>query len=215
MTNISNYLISHYKGRYRIKSEYDKNTNQFPRKLDGTFEDIDCYIDCYKNIRIFYYGKSILDVYIPSLIRGHNTIKQIYEELGKNVIFNIRENDSEVMFCFKACDMDIMEKYLKPKTCGANISPFSSKNLPKNKAYKIPDSELNTYKQIIGNLEQKQIIELTHTTMNYLKSLIRKNNTWEDIKGDMALKGLSGKNYIHAIGEWDNYVDYLKEKLGV
>lgn len=144
MINISNNLISNYKGRYRIKYEYDKNTNQFPRKLDGTFEDIDCY----KNIRIFYYGKSILNVYIPSLIRGHNIIKQIYKELGEYIIFNIRRNDSEVMFCFNACDMDKIEKYLRPKISGAKISPFSSKNLPQNKEYKIPEGKLNIYKQI-------------------------------------------------------------------
>lgn len=49
----TNYLISHYKGKYRIKCEYDQRTNQFQRKLDGTFEDIDCYIDCYKNILLW------------------------------------------------------------------------------------------------------------------------------------------------------------------
>ena len=76
-------MISHYKGQYRIKCEYDKTKNQFTRKLDGTYEDIDCYIDCYNNVRIFYYGKSILEAYIPSKIRGHNLIKTIEEELGQ------------------------------------------------------------------------------------------------------------------------------------
>ena len=105
-----------------------------------------------------------------------------------------------------------LEKYLRPKTGGSNISPFSSKNLPKNKAYKIPDEDLVAYKSIVGDIGQKQIITLTHMLNSYLKSLVTKRNTWEDIKADMALKGLSGKNYIHSIGKWEEYINYLKKE---
>ncbi len=147
-------MTSHYKGKYRIKCEWDKSTNQFPRKLDGTFEDIDCYIHCYKNIRIFYYEKSILEAYVPSLGRGRNIIKSVKNDLGDDIIFNIVETDSEVLFQFKATNMDALEKYLKPKTSGSNISPFSSKNLPKNKKYKIPDEELRTYKDIVQKISK-------------------------------------------------------------
>lgn len=206
---MANYLIKHYKGKYRVKCEYDKETKQFPRKLNGTFEDIDCYIDCYNNIRVFYYGKSILEAYIPSLTRGHNIVKAIKEAFGQGIIFHESENSSEVLFRFKACDMGKLEKYLKPKTNGANISPFSSKNLPKNKGYKIPDMDLLPYKNILEQIGQKRVIELTHMTNSYLKMLATKKHTWDDIKQDMALKGLSGKKYIHSIGEWEKYIDYL------
>ena len=56
---------------------YDQRTKQFSRKLDGTYEDIDVFISCANNITISYYGKSILEAYIPSLGRGHNIIKAI------------------------------------------------------------------------------------------------------------------------------------------
>lgn len=214
MTNISNYLVTHYKGSYRIKCEYDKSTNQFQRKLDGTFEDIDCYIDCYNNIRIFYYGKSILEVYIPSRIRGCNIIKAIENEFNDNIILNVVETDSEVLFHFKTKHMDELKKYLRPKTSGSNISPFSSRNLPKNKNYKIPDKELISYKDIVEKIGRKRILDISHGTNNFLKSLVTKSNTWEDIKADMALKGLSGRNYIHSIGKWDEYINYLKEMCG-
>lgn len=185
----------------------------FARKLDGTYEDIDCYIDCYKNIRIFYYGKSILEAYIPSVGRGNNIIKSIDEEVGSDIIFDICKTDGEVLFKFKAKDFDKLEKYLKPKTSGSNISPFSSKNLPKNKDYKIPDEDLVSYKNIVDKIGQNRIIELTHSTSSYLKSMVTKKNTWENMKADMALKGLSGKNYIHSIGKWDEFIKYLKEEL--
>ena len=210
---MANYLISHYKGKYRIKCEYDKTINQFPRKLDGSYEDIECYIDCYNNIKIFYFGKATLEAYIPSKGRGHNIINAIENELGKEIIYNKEENDSEILFHFKAKDMDKLEKYLKPKTSGANISPFSSRNLPKNKTYIIPDKDLILYKMIIENIGKNQIIVLSHITNSYLKTLVTKRNTWENIKADMALKCLSGKNYVHSIGKWEEYINYLKRNV--
>lgn len=209
---IANYLLNKFKGKYRIKCEYDRSKNQFSRKLDGTFEDIDCYIDCH-NAQIFHYGNQILEAYIPSLKRGHNIIKSIENNLGKNIISNIRESDSEVTFRFNCKNMTQLEPYLKPKTSGSNISPFSSKNLPKNKSYKIPERDLEEYKIIIEKLGKENIIVLTHKTNAYIKSLITKKNNWDTIKTDMALKGLNGKNYIHSIGKWNDYILYLHKEL--
>lgn len=212
MICIANYLISHYKGQYRILCEYDSKTNQFPRKLDGSYEDIDCYIACYNNIRIYSFGHAVLQAYIPSFQRGRNIVKSIKEDSKDNLIFHIEETDTEVLFKFNAKHMNELEPYLKPKTNGASISPFSSKNLPKNKSYKIPDEENVKYIQIVQNLGKKRIIELTHMTSNFLKSLSKNN---EDIKADMAIKGLRGKDYIHSIGQWDKYISYLYKNLEV
>lgn len=197
---IVNYLLSHYKGQYRILCEYDKRSNQFPRKLDGTYEDIDCYIACYNNIRIYSFGHAILQVYIPSIGRGHNIIKAIRETFQEDIIFDIEQTDSEVLFKFNAKHMSDLEQFLKPRTSGANISPFSNKNLPKNKAYKIPDEDLIPYKELVANLPQNQLILIGKYTTCFLQSLVTKKNTWENIKADMALKGLKGKEYIHSIG---------------
>lgn len=102
---------------------------------------------------------------------------------------------------------------LKPKTSGSNISPFSSKNLPQNKDYKIPDEDLVKYKSIVSKIPKERILDITHTTQKYIKSLVTKSNTWDDIKSDMALKGLKGKEYIHSIGAWDKYIDYLRKEF--
>ena len=213
MNNIANYLMQHYKGVYRLKVPYDKRLNAFPRKLDGTYEDIDVFIDCLNKIQICHYGHGILEVYIPSLGRGRNIIKAIKEEFHSDIIFNIKETSEEVLFQFKAQDMEKLEKYLKPKTSGANISPFSSKNLPRNKTYKIPDEDLVAYKELVSKLPQNQLIALVHTTKDFIKSLATKKNTYDDIKADMALKGLKGKEYIHSIGKWEEYVEYLERNL--
>ena len=191
---------------------YDKRTNQFPRKLDGNYEDIDVYISCANNITISYYGKSILEVYISSIGRGRNIVKTIQSELGDNIIFNIKETSQEVLFQFKAQDMDKLEKYLKPKTNCANRSPFSNKNLPKTK-YKIPDEDLLRYKDLMKNLSQKEVLSFGLYTNNFIKSLATKKNTLENIKSDMAVKGLKGKEYIHSIGKWNEYIEYLNKEI--
>lgn len=207
-----NYLIKNYKGKYRLKAPYDLKTNMFPRELNGQFADGDVYIDCYNKIQIFHYGHSILEVYIPSIGRGRNIIKAIMNEFGSEIILYKEETDSEVSFRFNAKYMNQLEKYLKPKTNGADISPFSTKNLPKSK-YKIPDKDLEDYKKIIKNVNQNELITIVHNTNNFLKSLATKRDTWENIKSDMALKGIKGKEYIHSIGKWNEYISYLATEL--
>lgn len=191
------------------------SSNQFPRKLDGTYEDIDCFIDCQYGNKVFSYGHGILQVYIPSLQRGHNIIKYINENFGQDIIFDIGETDSEVLFKFSAKHDDKIIPLLKPKTLGASISPFSSKNLPKNKFYSIPDEDQVAYKNIVEKIGKENIITLTHMTNSFIKSLVTNKNTWDKIKLDMAQKGLTGKNYIHSIGKWNDYISYLYRELGV
>lgn len=209
---MSNCIIK-YRGKYRLRCPYDLNTNQFPRKLNGNFDDIDVYISCQKNIKIFHYGRSILEAYIPSAIRGKNIIKEIYKENDMDIIFDIVQLDKEIYFKFKSDNMELLEKYLKPKTSGANISPFSNKNLPRNKTYKIPEDDLIQYRNITQTIPQNRILELSHITTNFLKTLVNKKSTWQDIKNDMAIRMLKGKEYIHSLGKWDDYIIYLKENI--
>lgn len=168
---------------------------------------------CANKIRIYSYGRGILEAYIPSIGRGKNILKSIREEIGNDIVFNIVETDSEVLFQFNAKHMEQLKKYLKPRTSGASISPFSNKNLPKNKSYKIPDEDLILYKELVSKLPQNQLILVGKYTTAFLQSLATKRNTWDMIKADMALKGLKGKEYIHNIGKWDDYVSYLKREI--
>ena len=109
--------------------------------------------------------------------------------------------------------MKDLEPYLKPRTFGAGISPYSTKNLPKDKSYKIPDEDLNRYKELMSNVPQNHMVIIGQSIKSFLQSLVTKKNTWEDIKADMAIKGLRGKEYIHSIGKWEQYLSYLKEVI--
>ena len=162
---------------------------------------------------IFYVSRNTLQAYIPSLGRGHNIIKYINENIGQDIIYDIEETDSEVLFKFNTKYDDQIIPLLKPRTNGASISPFSSKNLPRDKNYKIPDEVLKEYKNITSNLPTNKLILVGKYTNNFIKSLATKKNTYDDIKNDMALKGLKGKEYIHSIGLWDKYIDYLRKEF--
>ena len=251
---MANYLITHFKGKYRILCDVCSDTNDFPKKLDGSYEDIDCYITCEDNIRISHYGRGVLQVYIPSIKLGNRILRQYYrnninesntttnvsefqiqkdgktinikkesisivdddlfekELYSDSIIFNIDKTDSEVLFKFKAKNMDVVEKYLNPKTYGASISPFSVKNRPKTK-YEIPEQDLVRYKELTSELGQDKMFLIGKCTKDFINSLATKKNTIEDIKADIKLKGLKNKEYIHSIGHWNNYIKYLEKEL--
>lgn len=251
---MANYLISHYKGKYRILCDVCQNTNDFPRKLDGNYEDIDCYITCEKGIKIFHYGHGVLNCYIPSIKQGRNILRSFYKdninknntstsivehtikkngkeinikkeiisiidedlfkkELNNNkFIFDVLENDEEIFFKFKAANMELLEKYLNPRTYGANISPFSAKNRPKS-SYNIPDEDLVAYKKFVENLGQDQMFLLSKYVKDFLLSLVTKKNTYENIKADMVAKCMKPNQYIHSIGKWNEYLKYLEKNI--
>lgn len=162
-----------YKGTYRLKAPYDFRNNQYGRKLNGTLEDIDVYIDCQHGNKVFHYGRSILQAYIPSLIRGHNVLKKLTELYGQDIVSDIEESDSEVLFRFNAKDIEKIIPLLKPRTNGSGISPFSSKNLPKTK-YIIPDEDFAMYKNIIKNIPQKEVLGISHMTNDFMRGISTK-----------------------------------------
>lgn len=209
---MSNYLLTHYKGIYRLRTSIDESTNTFPREYTGQFAENDIYIDCQNNNKIFYCKRNVLQAYIPSIGRGHNIIKTVQSNLGENIIYDIEETDTEVLFKFNVKYDSKIIPLLKPKTSGASISPFSSRNLPKSD-YKIPDEDLLAYKEIVSKIPRERILNITHSTNNYLKSLVTKNNSWDNIKADMALKCLKGKEYIHSIGKWNEYIKCLERVI--
>lgn len=128
------------------------------------------------------------------------------------MIFDIEETDAEILFKFKFINSDKIIPLLKPKTSGSQTSPFSPKNLPKSN-YKIPDDKLTQYKQIVSKIPPEKLLTLSRITNSFLQTLVTKKNTWENIKSDMRLKCLKGKEYIYCIGKWNEYLVYLKNNI--
>ena len=210
MINIA-YLYDKFKGIYRLKVPVDSHTNDYCRKLNGTYEDVDMHIDCQFGNKVFHFGNSTLQAYIPSLIRGHNIIKAI-QQSDPSIIFNIEETDSEVLFKFKYINSDKVIPLLKPRTSGSQTSPFSPKNLPKSD-FKIPNDKLKAYKQIVSKIPPEKLLTLSRITRSYLQTFVTKKNSWENIKSDMRLKCVKGKEYICMIGKWEEYLKYLENEI--
>lgn len=88
-----NYYLHKYVGKYRVKAAIDQSTNDFCRDEHGNLENnMDVWIKCANGIKIFHYGGSTLQVYIPSIGRGRNIIKYIYRD-------HINPNNVNVSIC--------------------------------------------------------------------------------------------------------------------
>ena len=232
---MSRYLMK-YKGQYRIKPNLDLELHDFPRdengSIDSSYDDI--YIKCSYGSQIYNYGHSTLVAYIPSLGRGHNILialakdlklineednsrdyKSLYQTLNENkTVFDIVETDEEIEFKFNAKNIELIAKYLKPLTSGSDISPFSSKNLPKS-SYLIPKADLEEYLKITDSVPQSDKLLIGYVTKQFMNDILLKDKVYKtiNIKTDMRKKCLKSRDYIHSMNYWDKYIKYLKENL--
>lgn len=227
-------FLKEYKGKYRLKSHIDQSTNDFPRNSNGTVETADVYIKCKQNCQIYHYGKDILVAYIPSIGRGHNILKSLgerlcsikynkdytdynilYEVLHKQgTILHVMENDEEIEFYFNSKNIDLISEYLQPQTFGANINPFSTKNLPKSH-YKIPSEDTERYKKIISSIIDNNALLISRITQSFISNVMSKNIKFRDknMSQEMKIQMLRGKEFIHSNGFWDQYLEYLEEEI--
>lgn len=240
------HYLRKYVGTYRVKAEYDLSTNDFPRlengSLDPSFDDL--YIVCKNNVKIKHGVGNVLGCYIPSKSRGLNILRQIYKdkifktlpadkgqyaenlcsELVKHeILVSAEVLDYEVIFEFKADTLDYIAKLVGASSYGANISPFSSKNLPRE-PYKIPEKDMKLYKAAIKdfpirttNLHGKAIESPDMTLINKLNRefdevIIKSQPKNFNIKEDKKKKCLKVKEYIHSMGMWQEYCEFLKTK---
>lgn len=213
---MAGYLVNHYKSIYRIMPVIDKSTNDFARDCTGKIDKDNVYIACYYDIKIWHYGGSKLIAYIPSLKRGHNIIKSL-KKAGVNV-FDCDDSDEEVIFKFDASDIETVTSFIKPKTSGAGISPFSSKNLPKANV-DIPEDKLEKYKSLISKLDNPLAIRGFNTSFldNVLAKKLRPKGRRKpfDYKSDMMAMKLSHdvKGYIWSKGLFEDYLEFLEKEI--
>lgn len=225
--------LDRYIGKYRVKAHTDLNTNDFPRDYNGNIDQSfgDFYIDCYNQIEIRhvppekYKRDHMLMAYIPNKVKGTNIIKKILDNNSISYKNNTEEiesalnqiegfsnadiTDEETTFMFQPEKLEYVFKFIKVKTNGANITPLSTKNLPK-KVNIIPDHEIDRYNQIMESLrfsKKEEKAQLIMAINRNFKSFLPKN-----YKTDMKQKKMDFKNYIYSIGKWENYLSKLIEQ---
>ncbi len=137
----------------------------------------------------------------------------IYNELIENgLIHDIEDTDSEVLFKFKAKNIDTIAKYVEPKTFGASISPFSKRNLRREK-YNIPSEDLAQYKKITAIIPKGGMRVYVDMNNAFLDSLVGRKHKNNNIKEDMQRSGLKVREYIHKINKWNEYITFIKNYL--
>lgn len=223
---MSNRYLMRYKGKYRLLPVIDQETNDFPRTPSGDVEeDLEIYITCQHDNRIYAYGtdghkEMQLAAYIPSLGRGRNIRKAMDKEKVQYYAYD--ETDEEVRFLFSAKDIEKVASLLKAKTGGANISPMSKRNLPKDKSVQIPDEDMKRYKDITSSLDKDKMFSIKSVNKSFMDNVLAKRLKENprarkpfDYKADMRRLMLAGKTkeYIWVKGLWKEYVDYLNDNL--
>lgn len=216
------YLMK-YVGTYRVLPELDLQTHDVPRNRKGEVADgyDDLYIPCRCGAKIYYYGQAenktvILSAYFPKKTTIYSGIKN---KITTSCGFDFREGDKDATLSFYAQDMDEIAQILGAKVRGADISPFSVKNLPLNKDVVIPAELLQQYKEAIDGVPMDQCLAISRITNEFIskkfaKSQLKRDKNF-DYKKDMKKLCLfrQPKEYIYFKGEWDNYIKYLKREI--
>lgn len=215
---IDRYLYTHYKGKYRVLPELDIDTQDFPRDFnDEVDEDYsDFYLIGKSKIKIKHGVGSTLACYIPSNGVGYNVVrdycklmcKKEYKDYNRaasllienGFIDNIDFLDNEVYFEFNAKHLDDLNKIIKLRTSGANISPLSSKNLPKP-PYEIPNKDMDKYKKAKEGIEP--------LALGRLNIKFGEENV-DDYKNELKKSRLKAMQFFHKKGLWDEYCKWLK-----
>lgn len=221
---MANHYLMKYKGQYRILPMLDQETNDFPRnpagEIDETYEDL--YVSCQYGNKIFVWGhdtngRVLLQAYIPSLIRGRHIKKSLDEQSVPYT--NYFETDDEVIFRFKPKDIGSVADLLKVKTSGANISPFSKRNLPKANV-EIPSEEIEKYRAVIADVQKGDLLLISRLTDAFLSNILNKRYRKEigkkfDYQADIRKMKMSRmkKEYIYSKNMFDEYLTYLKKGI--
>ena len=220
---MSHYLMK-YKGTYRVLPVLDEVYHDLPRNTSGDIihEEVELYIACKNGSKITEYGKDTsnrmeLKAYIPSIGRGRN-VKRALDAQGVPYT-NYLETDEEVEFRFKAKDIEPIATLMNVKTGGANISPFSTKNLPKADV-EIPTEEIERYKAVVAEVQKDDLLVIHRITTDFLSNFLEKKckkleDKNFDYKMDMKKLKMSRqpKEYIMHRGLWKEYLDYLEKEI--
>lgn len=137
---------------YRVRAEYDLDTKDYPRDHNGninsSFDDL--YIDCAGGSKITHYGKKILTAYIPSIGRGHNNVKQLYQEVVDEDLSKFETTIREI---------DVFDE--KGNKIGTNVK----------------ENPLFNYELLYSTLKEKEIVYYINDTDSEVEFRFHDKNT--------------------------------------
>ena len=108
---------------------------------------------------------------------------------------------------FKNIYLNKWADILKLKKSGANISPLSSKNLPKSD-YIINKKDEEKYKTLLINYNKTQKMLIVKKSVKTITDKLTKKQ-----KIEMKKLNMKPKQYIHYIGKWDKLLEEIKKEV--
>lgn len=245
---MDNYLREKFVGKYRVLAHLDLEKHDFPRNANQDIDSCyaDFYIPCRGDTEIHHGIGDNLWIYFPRGGIGKNVLRSIYKENfddgfeesklkdkryydklismveSTGLVSEIEILDNEVDFFCPVENIDVIAKFISPRTSGAKIDPLSTKNLMTSK-YNIPEKDMMKYDEVVKHLPhvERTMRGRTFNTVNpyimktinaeFKKEIQKKKGKNFSIKSDMVSKGLKGKEYIHSIGMWKEYLQYIKD----
>ena len=135
-------------------------------------------------------------------------LDELYQELEKT-----SHRRFTTGFYFHADDIKKIATIVKPKTSGAKIDPFSTKNLPKVN-YKIPSKDITELYSITENLSKTETLQFYRkVNSDFISSINKLNGKKINLKEEFKKSRLNSREFIHSIGLWDKYIEYVKQQL--
>lgn len=206
--------LEKYVGKYRVLAPYDLDTKRFPVNdtggVDDSFDDL--YIPCRKGVIKHTYEQDRLAVWFYSKsTQGKNVYKALTKKYPK-LDLKYEDYEEDCAIYFNSEDINKVSTIVKPRTSGASVKPYSSKNLPKPD-YNIPGKDLARLYSITKDMDRV-------TKMHFIKACNKEfNNTINKIKGkkydaekERKESNMKPKEFIHSIGLWDDYIEFVSEQ---
>lgn len=210
MTDMFRYLEK-YTGKYRVKSDYDLGTEDFPREDNGAIiEEFDeLFIPTKKGIIKHTYRDNILCLYTDKLGQGRNVYREILAKYPK-IEIEYEEIGQDVLIYFKDEDMSKIAKIVTPIISGAKIPWYSIKNLPKS-PYVIPQADLDNLLSKISIEDRMEKAQFFRASNSLFEKIIQtKKGKRFNIVEEKRKSKLNNREFIHFIGLWNEYVKFIE-----
>lgn len=203
--------LEKYVGTYKVLAEVDPDSNVVIRN-NPTFEDL--YIPCKYGVIKSTYEPDKLALYILDKPKVGNRIKT--EFISAGIYFEDDSTDIDTLLYFKESDLDKVAKIIVPKTRGNKIAPFSVSNNKKSGKYEIPQEDMQRYRKLTESLDLDFADKVKYFRSILSKFddiiLLEKGDDF-DIKQQRKELGLKSKEFIHYLGLWDKYLEFVQGEM--
>lgn len=207
--------LEKYVGTYRVVAEYDQELGDFPRNetggVDPSFDDL--YIPCKKGVIRHTYKPKVLVWMCDSLGKGRNVKKEIDAKYGAKFPYTYEETSEEVLIYFEDDYIRKIATIVTPKTSGKDIKPYSNRNLPKA-LYEIPKEDAEKLERLVHHMDHVEKMQfLKKCIKDFDKAILKEKGKKFDITKDRKEVKLRPKTYIHYLGMWNQFIEFVKKRV--